>query len=492
MKTERARAGLIDFCTFIDPQAAPWYKAKHLATISHALELVADGSTNRLIITVPPRHWKSSLGSVKFPAWYLGKYNTHAIIEASYSASLSETFSTEIRDTIKTNPRYRALFPEVKLLTKNVDDWSLRTSVRSAFRAVGVGGGTTGHGANGIIIDDPIADYEAAQSATQRENLWNWYRSVLRTRLEPGGWIVLILTHWHEDDLAGRLLQAEQDEGGEHWEYLNLPAHDDEYEDKIRTYRLEQGIDSNDTSRDRGSGLSEWLWVDRFSPSEYLAIQASVGPYAWNSLYQGRPKAAEGNVIKEAWFEYVEQLPQGERWQVRAWDFALSEKQSEKDNPDFTASVCGSVVGDILYLGKPRLFRKSIGDTATEIVTSKYEEMGIRYGAGRVPLKSSLLQGMTNAGLPMEDYREEGPKQSRASGWINAAMTGHVILVGDKAEWAAFMAQWTAFPSGTHDDAVDAVSGVAAMLGFVFQAVPKAKVQPLASWDAALNQAYAR
>ncbi len=492
MKMDKARDGLIDFCKFIDPQAAHWYKAKHLATIAHELELVEIGRTPRLIITVPPRHWKSSLGSVKFPAWYLGKHNTHAIIEASYSASLSETFSTEIRDTIKTNPRYKALFPDVKLLTKNVDDWSLRTSVRSAFRAVGVGGGTTGHGANGIIIDDPIADYEAAQSATQRENLWNWYRSVLRTRLEPGGWIVLILTHWHEDDLAGRLLKAEVDDGGEHWEYLNLPAHNDDYDIDRTNVEQEQISDkhSNGNDVDGVSGLSEWLWEDRFSSDEYLAIQASVGPYAWNALYQGRPKPVEGNLIKEAWFEYVDALPDKVTWKVRAWDFAFTEKQTQKDDPDYTATVCGVVHQDILYLGKPRLFRKNITDTADELVTSKYEEMDIRYGVGAVAIKATLLTAMSMAGLPIESFKELGDKLQRATGWINNASVGRVVLVGDKKEWEQFMAQWTAFPTAAHDDAVDAVSGVAAMLGFVFMTPEKMRVRPLGAWNDAYRKAY--
>jgi predicted phage terminase large subunit-like protein len=175
-------------------------------------------------------------------------------------------------------------------------------------------------------------------------------------------------------------------------------------------------------------------------------------------------------LIKREWFEYVPQLPVGARWSVRAWDCAFSEKQSQKSDPDWTASVKATVANDCLYLGEPRLFRKSIEDTATEIVKGKMVEVGVRYGMGKVAVKASIVQALNNAGFSIESYgeKEDKDKIARASGWINKASTGHVKLVGDVKEWEAFTSQWWAFPSGAHDDAVDAVSGAAYMLNFVF------------------------
>lgn len=444
---QQARAGLTEFAQFIDRPAAKWYRAAHLRTIAGVLERVERGELKRVIISVPPRHWKSSLASEKFPAWYLGRNPDKAIILASYALSLAETFSRSVRDTITSNTRYKQLFDiRLKRDSNRADDWSLTTAVRSSVRAVGVGGGITGHGANCIIIDDPIAGYEAAQSQTQRDNLWEWYRQVLRTRLEPGGAIVLIQTRWHEDDLAGRLIKAEEEEGGEHWEKINLPA------------------------QDTGG---RWLWTERYSEEEYGSIRQAVGDYAWNALYQGEPSPATGRAIKREWFEWVPRLPEGAGWKVRAWDCAFSEKQSEKHDPDYTASVAACVHNDVLYLGLPRLFRKSIEETAQEIVVGKMGEVGVRYGVGKVAIKASIVKAMNAAGFGIEEYAEKGDKVGRASAWVNRASQGYVKLVGTEKEWESFCGQWWSFPSGAHDDAVDAVSGVAEMLRFVWVTVPK-------------------
>jgi predicted phage terminase large subunit-like protein len=452
--TAQARSNLIDFAQFIDPTQKRWYRAKHLRMIADVLERVERGELKRVIISVPPRHWKSSLVSEKFPAWYLGRNSSNAIILCSYALSLAEKFSRSIRETIVTNARYAGLF-DVKLKrdSNRADDWSLTSGVRSSVRAVGVGGGITGHGAQLILIDDPIADYEAAQSETQRNNLWEWYRQVLRTRLEPGGAIVLIQTRWHEDDLAGRLIRAENEDGGERWHTINLPAL---------------------------SADGAYLWTDRYTPEDYAAIQSAVGEYAWNALYQGNPVQPSGNLIKREWFEYVHGLPVDAKWQVRAWDVAFTEKQTQKHDPDYTATVAACKHKNILYLGMPRLFRKNIEGVATEIVTSKYSEPSIRYGMGQVAIKASVIEAMVNAGLALTDYKENTDKIARASAWTNWASCGRVMLVGDEKEWEAFMAQWVAFPNGAHDDAVDAVSGISQMLNLVINIAPEQNKESVA------------
>jgi hypothetical protein len=439
-----ARAGLIKFAEYIDPTQDRWYRAKHLRMIADVLERVERGELKRVIISVPPRHWKSSLVSEKFPAWYLGRNSANAIILCSYALSLAEKFSRSIRETIVTNARYASLF-DVKLKrdSNRADDWSLTSGVRSSVRAVGVGGGITGHGAQLILIDDPIADYEAAQSETQRDNLWEWYRQVLRTRLEPGGAIVLIQTRWHEDDLAGRLIRAENEDGGERWHTINLPA---------------LGADGN------------YLWTDRYTPEDYAAIQSAVGEYAWNALYQGNPVQPSGNLIKREWFEYVPALPEGAEWKVRIYDVAFTEKQTQKHDPDFTWTAKGSRHKNLLYVSPPRLFRKSVEDVATDIVTSKYEEPKPVLWMGRVAVKSAIIKALTKAGLAIQEYEEETDKISRASAWINWAKAGRVMLVGTEEQWAASMAQFVAFPNGAHDDAVDGMSGISQALGLTIDA----------------------
>lgn len=399
-----------------------------------------------MIVSVPPRHWKSSLASEKFPAWYLGRNNRNAVILCSYALSLAEKFSRSVRETITTNTRYAALFDaKVKRDSNRGDDWSLSTGVRSSVRAVGVGGGITGHGAQLILIDDPIADYEAAQSETQRNNLWEWYRQVLRTRLEPGGAIVLIQTRWHEDDLAGRLIRAEQEEGGERWHVVNLPA---------------QASDG------------AYLWTDRYSEEEYAAIRASVGDYAWRALYQGQPAQAAGNLIKREWFEYVSALPEGAEWQARAYDIAFTEKQTQKHDPDYTWTAKGCRWNNWLYVSPPRLFRKNVEEVATDIITTKYGEPKVALWMGRVAVKSAIVGALAKAGIVIREYEEHKDKIARASAWINWASTGRVKLVGSEEQWAESMAQFVAFPNGAHDDAVDGMSGLSQALGLSIAVEP--------------------
>lgn len=437
----RARAGLISFACYVDRPVAKWYRAKHLTKIAAHLEKL--GAGGRLAISVAPRHWKSSLTSEKFAAWYLGKNPNHSVIVASHSATLAEKFSRTVRDLVESSPRYHKLFPDAKIRkdSNRGDDWLLETGVRSSFRAVGVGSGIAGFGANLIIIDDLFGTYEQAASATYRENAWQWYRGILRGRLEPGGSIVIVNSRWHEDDTIGRLQKAEKEEGGEHFEIVNLPVWDGQ----------------------------RYLWQERFSVQEYEALKSAVGDTIWRTQYEGQPVPLSGNLIKRDWFEYVPKLPDGSTWQVRAWDVAWTEKQTQKDDPDYIASVAACQVGDVTYLGLPRLFRTSLEKVATEIISSKMQELRVRYGMGQSAIKASIVTALNNAGFSIEGYAEHTDKIARASGWINRASTGQVKLVGTDKDWEPFTAQWFAFPHGAHDDAIDAVSGVMMMLGLVFQ-----------------------
>jgi predicted phage terminase large subunit-like protein len=260
------------------------------------------------------------------------------------------------------------------------------------------------------------------------------------------------------------LIRAEDEAGGERWTVVNIPALD------------EQG---------------HYLWLDRYSVAEYRALQATVGEYTWNALYQGNPTQIAGDKIKRAWFEYVPKMPDAVDWFVRAIDFALTEKQTEKHDPDYTATAKGCLFNDWLYLSEPRLWRKSIEDSVSEIMALKYNEPNVTLGMGAIALKYSIIGSLANNGVNIDEYEENTSKVARASAWINLASQGRVKLVGTEKEWEPFMAQWVAFPNGAHDDAVDVVSGISQMLGLYFDATPtpKRKRQPM-QMDSLLRKAY--
>ena len=201
-----ARRHLLPFTKYTYPRYQPELFHRFLAD---ALNDVVEGNCNRLMVLAPPQHGKSELVSVRLPAYWFGRRPDDPVILTSYAASLAHSKSRQAREVVE-SPSFKALFPNVTTsrTSRAVDNWTLADH-RGELVAAGVGGPITGHGALLGIIDDPFENYAQAESATVRENVWQWYRSTLRTRVWEDGAIVLVLTRWHEDDLAGRLLKAQ-------------------------------------------------------------------------------------------------------------------------------------------------------------------------------------------------------------------------------------------------------------------------------------------
>ena len=191
---------------------------------------VVDGLSPRLMLTVPPRHGKSTIGSVNMPAWHLGNYPSHEIISCSYAEGLALGFSKKCRDQIS-SLAYKAIFNNGARLdpkTKAAANWL--TTAGGGYLAAGVGGGITGKGAHILIIDDPVKNREDAESQNNRDMNWDWYTSTAYTRLTPGGGVLVIMTRWHDDDLAGRLLAMGASNMGDTWELVRYPAEAEEDE----------------------------------------------------------------------------------------------------------------------------------------------------------------------------------------------------------------------------------------------------------------------
>jgi phage terminase large subunit-like protein len=444
-KIREAREHLIPFSKYIDPKASKWYDAKHLKQIAEALERVERGELKRLLISVPPRHWKSSLASEKFPAWYLGRHPTHSLIIVSHTDTLATRFNSSVKATIESNALYKAVFPDLEIDPKmnRVDDWMLTTGYRSSCRSVGATGNITGWGANGIILDDTIANEAQAASDSQRDKLYNWYQMRVRTRLEPNGWIIGVNTRFHEDDLFGRLMEAQKNRMGEKWEVINIPA-----------WNPETG----------------YLWTERYSEEEYEAWRFAVGEFGWATQFMGQPTQAEGNEIKRSWFEYIPALPEGVVEQARTWDLAITLKTTNRSDPDYTASVGGAYHNGIIYLVNPQLYRAEGPELLGYIEAYKLEKPYVRIGMAKSLHETVIGQMLIRQGIPVEKYEEHGDIRVRAMAFIDMARQRRIVLVGTPEEWSGFMAQWAAFPNGKHDDAVAAVAGLMQMFHLNFRA----------------------
>ncbi len=429
----QARSRLIDFIQYTLPQ---YPNPPHQILLAETLEKVERGEIKNLMVIMPPRHLKSETCSIRFPAWYFGKHPQHAIIGCSYSDNKAYTFSYAVRELI-TSPKYQRLFP-IKLETAGAMHWQLagKNDLRPSYIAAGVGGGITGEGGNVLIIDDPIKNKAEADSATVRESNWQWYITTAITRLQPEGAKILIMTRWHVDDLAGRLLKvAANDPKADQWTVLHLPAIKD----------------------------GKALWPEMF-PLEYLEKvragqisdpdQPGAGSRAFESLYQGSPSIAEGNIIKREWWKFYREAPPFGRI-IHSWDTAFKTK-SENDY-----SVC-SVWGEspngyyLIYVWRGRVEFPELKRTAAMLAgRDKPNVVLIEDKASGQSLVQELAR---DTRLPIIAVKADTDKLSRATAVTPTIEAGKVYLP-ENAPWLhAYVEELSAFPNGEHDDQVDSTT----------------------------------
>lgn len=408
------------------------------------------------MVFMPPGHSKSETCSKVFPAWLLGRNPDREVLLASYGADLAEDHSRIARATFNEwAPPLWSVNPSKD--SKAVGRWGI-AGHRGGMRAVGVRGATTGRRASVAIIDDPFKDWKEAASSTVREDVKNWYRSVLRTRLFPGGAIVLVQTRWHEDDLAGWLQQM-QGEGGEQWIVLSLPALAEE----------------NDLI---GRSPGAALWPEWFSREELLSIQGSQGgpeSYFWNALYQQRPKPMEGLRFKRSWFRYfwteniegidyhVLQQPDGSTRKFEArdcWRFqTVDPAATEKETSDYFVSGTWDVTpnSDLLLVD---IFRERAETTKHKaVMRAQYD----RYQPGfqaveRASYGLNIIQECILDGLPIQELTADRDKLSRSLA-IQARYEVGAVYHRKGSPWLAdYEDELIDFPNGAHDDQVDVAS----------------------------------
>lgn len=287
-----AKNDLLSFSQVLDYRyTVNWHHEVIARALEKARKQVEAGQKARIILEVPPRHGKSELATIKFPAQTLGLHPDWPIIVSSYSAELAEDFGLKTRDIIN-DERYSAIFT-ANLRSDTTARGRWLTSEGGGYTATGVGGAITGRGFKIGIIDDPFKNREEADSEIIREKVWNWYTSTFYTRQEGISAIIVICTRWHLDDLVGRLLQQQEDseKSGvkEHdtWEVIRFPAIAEEDE----TYRK----------------AGQPLWQDKFPLPILENIKNTVGVYDWSSLYQQNPILSENAEFKKEWFKYFEE-----------------------------------------------------------------------------------------------------------------------------------------------------------------------------------------
>jgi len=419
-----ARRGLIDFCTFTLPDYDP---AEHLQTIADKLEAVERGEVKRLMIFSHPRSGKSELASIRFPAWYLGRHRQDQVIGCSYAEGLAYSNSFAVRETI-TDPRYQRLW-DIGLATSGAIRWQIegKDNNRASYIAAGVGGGITGEGANLLIIDDPVKNKEEADSVVSRDRAWNWYRTVARTRLQPDAAIVLIMTRWHKDDLAGRILKlAAENPQADQWEVLHLRA-------------IEDG---------------QALWPARYPVSDLENIRSTIGSRDFAALYQGDPVQAEGNIIKREWWKYYNVRDEYTRL-VQSWDTAF---KSGQGNDYSVCSLWGESDShfDLIDVWRGRV---EFPELERAVVSAYDRDKPSAVLIEDAASGQSLIQSLKKrTKLPIKPVKVDRDKTARVNAVTPLIEAGRVRLPA-RARWLHdFIAEVSAFPNGEHDDQVDTMT----------------------------------
>ncbi|MBL8165418.1 MAG: phage terminase large subunit [Anaerolineae bacterium] len=460
----RARSRLIDFATYTYPgyTADPMHEL-----IAAKLDAVAAGEITRLIISTPPQHGKSLLASVLFPAYWLGRRPNDPVILASYAADLAHSKSRESRAIVEGH-EYRALFGnlgpreiipvQTSIDSRAVNEWRLSNPHRGGMRAVGVGGGLTGFPGMLGIIDDPISSWRDAQSHTIRETAREWYRSVFRTRIWEGGAIVIIMTRWHRDDLAGWLLDTQAGQ----WELLRLPALAETQVQRDRNDAYLNQATGNPDPLGRAPG--EPVAPRRFSRTALEGIRTDIGSLMWSSLYDGVPRAAEGNRIKRQWFStFVDAVP-SHATRIRYWDKADNTGDGAATAGVLLAQADGLTYVEDVQRGfwsafeRERIIRQTAELDAqryggVEAVTIWLEQ---EPGSGGKESADNTIRNLS--GFVVHKERPTGDKDTRLEPFAAQLEAGNVRL--KRGMWNAdYIEEFVSIPNGVYRDQSDATAG---------------------------------
>lgn len=437
LKLRQARQNLLSFAKHTKPN----YEAgKHHELIAATLERVERGELKRVMFFLPPRHGKSELVSRRFPAWYIGRNDNKQIISSSYNSDLAAEFGRDVRNLIA-DSRYRAVFPKVILCqdSKAADRWVTQNG--GSYLAAGVGSGITGRGADLGLIDDPFKDRAEADSKAIRDKVWNWYTSTFYTRLMPGAAIILCMTRWHENDLAGRLL-VEMKKGKEQWEVINLPAI---CESPDVLGRLE----------------GDALWEAWYPKDTLRQIETTVGTYDWLSLYQQRPASEKGNIFKKTWWKYYREIPKFD-FKLQSWDTAFKDKEEN----DFCVCQTWGYLGAVDGLNFPgyylidRFKRKmTYPDLKKRVVIESIkhnpDEIIIEDKASGQSIVQDLQQENTLTIIPIPVDRNKVARSHAVTPLIEAGL----VYLPEWATWKEdYLEEMGAFPKAEHDDDPDATT----------------------------------
>lgn len=431
---------------------------RHIGLLDRILVRAACTPNQRIIVSMPPRHGKSHEVSRWFPVWYLSTFPDRRVGQGSYGAELAIDFGRFIRDRVKEHSVHLGI--EIDPESSAADRWDIiqrqgRRILKTGggLYAVGVGGGITGRGIHFLNIDDPVKGAAEAFSQAYREKVWNWWQSDISTRLEPGGSVVLTMTRWHDDDLAGRLLKRAKEDGGEQWTEIRIPALCESEDDPL------------------GRAIGDALWPERYDAAWLEHLKRNKDPWVWAALYQQRPITDVGGTgLTADDLQRWTSLPRpDEAVYVQTWDTSFKgadptkTTKAEQKRSKTSGQVWMIANGTKAYLVDRVCRHMDFNEQELAIVEmrTKWPRTARTYiedeanGAALVARLSTRIPGV----IPIIPKASKFFRFSAIAGYFRS---GDVLLPPDiYAPWVReYCATLLAFPNVDYDDDVDATSQV--------------------------------
>lgn len=439
-------------------------------TVQEFIERKTDKPYEILILSTPPQHGKSKTVTETLPSFYLGKHPTHRVIEISYNETFASTFGKRNKEKIN---QFGNIFGiSLSKDSKSSTEFELSNNIGGMISR-GVLSGVTGKSCNLMIIDDPIKNSEDADSESYRNKLFDEWNHSFLTRLAPGAKVIVIQTRWHEDDLAGKLIEVE-----ENCQIINLPMEAEE---------------NDPMGREVGDPLCPEMGrdYDFMQNLKENLHKTQSGIRTWNALYQGRPTSLEGNILKREWWNYYQANDYvNKRLQLDLLIMSVDATFKDNDNNDYVAiEVWGKKEANMYLID---LINEHMDFSTTLKAIKGMKAIYPRIGAILVEDKangSAIIQVLRSQIPGIIGVLPVGGKEARVNSVSFAIEAGNCYLPSDRAFTAMFIDQCASFPNGKHDDMVDSMSQALGRL--IFSQTPGSLPEkPKSDWH--LNKPHKR
>lgn len=441
---KEARNSLLPFTLFTKRDYTPnWFHKSY----SRALDKFISGEIKRLMVFCPPQHGKSELCSRRMPSLILGKYPNKKLCVVSYNHSFASKFNRDVQRIID-SPEYSKLFPNVRISKKvrNNDLFEIE-DYQGSLISVGVGGGLTGNKIDVAVVDDPYKDAVQANSQAYKNTLFEWWDSVLETRLDNNAQICLTFTRWRADDIGAKLLEFNA-KGLEKWHLVKYEA--------LKESENEDPLDKRE--------LGAPLWGERHS-KEKLERMREKNPSVFRALYQQDPVSKEGNFVKRSYFFRftLDELPSS--IPINAYiDTATSEKELKHNDP--TGILLYSQYRGKLYLMQffkgywslPELTKKII-DIHSRFMSGRRSKIYIENKSNARSVKQTLLSNPNAKGINIILDNIKYSKLERLENELPVLEANRVGIPLNEMWVEDFLLQVTGFPLLKHDEEIDCLTG---------------------------------